>query len=568
MRTTGKKANIIKNNHLTFGPRLPVEIQVFILKLAGRLTWYLNGMFNKDYLVKHGLEIWIEAFETDWDGDLALLPRRYLPTFKSGLTNLPDLADTGSVQSWIQKESLEDWDLSERYFKFHLDRCYLKPRLDRMQLMLLHIPLHHMWWDELPTWLRDDKVSTLIISAGGGHHRLFDIILTQLQDYPALSELLNICFYVAVVMGNADTVSKLINHHGIDPSSKRNTAMELASEYGHFQIAKLLLEDDRLAATEEAFAKAVEHKYFDIAKLLFDLNIDAWSTGDFRTDHPMKEAIENGEIETVKFLLPLTKPSMLFADLNPEEESDGSALDIAVFKDHIDIAKLLVNSFPEIDFENEAKYAVMWDSLKTLKFLIDHCSINPAFDDNELIRIAARKGSLDVAKFLLGRDDVDPTAQNNYALLEALLNGHKDIAKLLLERKDVDPTADGNKPIQYAAESGSVEMVKLLLGREGVDPTADNDKALRLAAADGSLRAVEKGHVEIVKLLTEVFFVNCDAGNGYPLRKAVDRGDVEMVKLLLQGLWGVNVNVLDGYALRKAVDRGDVEMVRLLVGNR
>ncbi|KAJ3319288.1 hypothetical protein HDU76_000591 [Blyttiomyces sp. JEL0837] len=309
---------------------------------------------------------------------------------------------------------------------------------------------------------------------------------------------------------------------------------KLASEYGQFQIAELLLEDDRVAATEEAFAEAVEYKHFDIAKLLFDFNIDTWSTGDFCTDQPMKQAIENGEIETVNFWSPFADPDMLFAD-NPEEESERLPRDIAILKDHTECAKLLVNSFPESDFENEAK-------------------------------LQGTKGSLDVAKFLLGRDDIGPTAQNDGVLLEALLNGHKDIAKTLLEREDVDPMVHGNQPIQYAARRGSVEIVRLLLERDGVDPTTDNDNALRLAAAGGSFEVVQLfvGDSWVVRLLLCAEGVDVNVGYGYLLLVAVEIGNVEIVRLLLCAKGG-DVNVRNGHALLLAVAHGHVEIVRLLL---
>ncbi|KAJ3279803.1 hypothetical protein HDU76_009391, partial [Blyttiomyces sp. JEL0837] len=56
-------------------------------KFAGPLTWYLNGMLTEDEVEPYGVDIWNQAFSSQWDlaNDISLIPVNQLPTIKNGL---------------------------------------------------------------------------------------------------------------------------------------------------------------------------------------------------------------------------------------------------------------------------------------------------------------------------------------------------------------------------------------------------------------------------------------------------------------------------------------------------
>jgi len=62
--------------------------------------------------------------------------------------------------------------------------------------------------------------------------------------------------------------------------------------------------------------------------------------------------------------------------------------------------------------------------------------IDPAFENNYLLRYAAAKGMKDVVELLLKYPSVDPTASDGWALILAKANGHNDVYELLMQQVD------------------------------------------------------------------------------------------------------------------------------------
>jgi len=190
------------------------------------------------------------------------------------------------------------------------------------------------------------------------------------------------------------------------------------------------------------------------------------------------------------------------------------------------------------------------------------CSVALAGQGGALIN-AAKEGDLKQVQELVDKGaDVD--AKNDYgktALMEAADKGHLEVVKLLLN-KGADVNArqkEGGTALTWAALSGRVEVVKLLLEKGAeFDVRGQNIlTALFLSAARGPL--------EMVKLLQEKG-VDINAGHGRALINAVDGGNVQVVKLLLNG--GADVNTKDDSkttVLMNAVGKGRLEITNLLL---
>ncbi len=142
----------------------------------------------------------------------------------------------------------------------------------------------------------------------------------------------------------------------------------------------------------------------------------------------MRAAAQNGRLETVRFLLPLTNP----------KAACSQALNLAAENGHLKIVKLLL---PASDLQA---------------------------DEFSALRYAASNGHLDIVKLLLPVSD--PKADGSRPLRYAAKNGHLGIVKLLLPLSD--PKARGFWALRHAASNGHLEIVEFLL------PHSDYAKAL------------------------------------------------------------------------------------------
>ncbi len=128
---------------------------------------------------------------------------------------------------------------------------------------------------------------------------------------------------------------------------------------------------------------------------------------------------------------------------------------------------------------------------------------------------------------------------------------------LLLECMEVQQNLDANQELINAVKSGNLEGVEAALSK-GADvnhATNEDMTALSLAARDG--------HEGIVRVLLEH---KADANRGYPLLFAMDKGRINIVKILIEA--GADPNEADNFghsALMEAAMLGYTQTVRLLL---
>jgi len=177
--------------------------------------------------------------------------------------------------------------------------------------------------------------------------------------------------YNSAVYGYEEIVAGLTKE-GFDFSGLDNYAIQIASNVGHTNVVKLLLQDKRVdpsANKDYSIRKASKNGHADVVRLLLkDGRVDPSA----REDYSIGKASENGHADVVKLLL-----------------EDG-----------------------RVDPSRTANYAILVASenghVEVVKLLLKDPNVNPSAQVNYAIRAAAKNGHLEVVELLLKDPRVNP----------------------------------------------------------------------------------------------------------------------------------------------------------------
>ena len=220
---------------------------------------------------------------------------------------------------------------------------------------------------------------------------------------------------------------------------------------------------------------------------------------------------------------------------------------------------------------------------------------------------AAKKGQAEAVKVLLEYEKRIRDNQNHNALYWALRNRHTEVVEIIIPHED--PTDEnGATALMRAATRGDVEMVELLAPLQKGLKDKDGSTAfvhalknrhtdtamvlreyeapswtpLMCAAFTGDARLAKKyffdtdkknsngdtalmiaaraGHIDVVELLDPT-----DKYGATALMRAVDRNDLEAVRVLMPFQKGRKTDYCNTTALMRVATRGYEEVVKLLV---
>ncbi|KAJ3266588.1 hypothetical protein HDU77_000139 [Chytriomyces hyalinus] len=199
--------------------------------------------------------------------------------------------------------------------------------------------------------------------------------------------------------GYVDVVRFLLNLPGVDPCDDDNYAIKCASETGQAEIVSILLLHGCDPSSESNMA--------------------------------LQYACEFGHAEVVKILL---------ADPRVDPSSEYfNAFGLACGQNHVPILELLLNdqtrpSMPVQVLNSSLVYAADHGCKDAAEYLLKHPYIDPSFNENEAVTMAAANGHVDVLQLLVLDPRVELTARNlTGAIAVASRNNHEKVLSVLLE---------------------------------------------------------------------------------------------------------------------------------------
>lgn len=320
--------------------------------------------------------------------------------------------------------------------------------------------------------------------------------------------------FIAAQNGSTEIVRLLLDTKKVDPNRAlplwNITPLCKAILTRHFDIAKLLLQSDKIEADAETkegaspLYYATHEGYVELVKLLLDSGkVDPNKS--YQGCTPLLIAILNKKPEIAKLILQ-------YDDLDLDKANDAGATPLyaAVQEGYTELVKLLLDSKKVDPNKSYHTYtpllkAILKKKPEIAKLILEYedLDLDKASDSGLTpLYAAAQEGYTELVKVLMDSGKVDPnkTFKHHTPLLNALLNGRLETVKLLLEYGNVDPNIandEGVTPLHVAAQEGYTEFVKLVLDSGKVDPNkvliSDGDTALHIA--------IDNNQSEVIHLL-------------------------------------------------------------------
>ncbi|RGP78881.1 ankyrin repeat-containing [Fusarium longipes] len=269
------------------------------------------------------------------------------------------------------------------------------------------------------------------------------------------------------------------------------TPLILASESGHYAVAKLLLESKSIDVNTESqdgwttLTWAAKNGHDSLVKLLLDtgkIDVNQRTRDDWT---PLLLAASKGHYAVVKLLLDRR------AHINAKDTDGWTALLFATSNGHDAVVELLLERNADVNTKGQnGRTPLLLASEK------GHCtSVKLLLDMNADINAKTQKGW---TPLMWATKNADDTVVKLLLDRNANVNA-KDSEELLLKRKEVDINAkdhNGKTPLIWASEKGFARITDLLLSTGNADVEAKDTEG-----KTALLHAVEGAYLHITKLL-------------------------------------------------------------------
>jgi len=356
-------------------------------------------------------------------------------------------------------------------------------------------------------------------------------------------------------------VMRYLLEHGADVGAQANTEhptpLHLASYYGGFKVAKLLLNRGVNINVRDEKCQTPLHKALtdldNTVSALWDYYVDAVR---FLLDHGADLDAEDNNHSTPLHVISKygnTKATQLLlehgARADATDNDHSTPLHVAIQYNNVEAARLLLEHGARVDALDNDHFtplhvAIQDGNVGAARLLLEHGARVDALDNDHYtpLHVAIQDGNAGAARLLLEHGARVDALDNDHStpLHVAIQDGNAEAARLLLEHgADVHALGDNHStPLHFASKHGNAETARLLL-EHGADVHAlDNNHATPLHflsqhGDDGTARVMLEHHGAIVDAR--------DDEDSTPLHVALECGNVKVARLLLEH--GANIHV-------------------------
>ena len=438
----------------------------------------------------------------------------------------------------------------------------------------LHVASHNGYLDCVKLIIEIDTVTVdpnltninmktaLHFASENGYKNVLQCLLTHAECNPNVQDIHgNTPLHIACREGYLECVKLIIETSTVRvdfnlTNIKKQTAVHLASENGHRNIAEYLLSHAECNPNIQDIHEntplhiSCRKGYLECVKLIVGTSTVRVEPNLANKDKKtaLHLASENGHKDVTEYLL-------THANCNPniQDFCGSTPLHVASRKGHLECVKLIVEQNTvrvDPDLINESKETALFIACEKghrdiVEYLLTHAKCNPNIKNeigNSILHVASRNGHLEIVKFIIETSTVsiDPDEFNDCdqtALHLACRNERRLIIEYLLTHAKCSPNLKvsiGNNPLHLATLKGELEMVKLVIETStvSIDPDVSNNHkqtALHIAC--------KNGHSDIVEYV--LIHTTCDPNiqhihGNTPLHIASQSGHMECVKLIIE----------------------------------
>jgi ankyrin repeat protein len=374
------------------------------------------------------------------------------------------------------------------------------------------------------------------------------------------------------------------------PNRDMYSALAEAIDKGNIEVAKLLI--DNMTSKKlltQALDRAAARGQAEIVKLLIPVSDpkairESYDSDDF--DQGLEMGRDHISIESFKDWLK-NKPALKAAsdELNQLLDKEVTSCTIrprfTTWDDIIWVLQLGASD-KEHRFNNVVKavvdfhkfhwaelgwslvLAAIENNIELVKFFIKH--VNPRYGKSLALRFAAKKGNTEVVKLLIPLSDPEVVEEfrSKGLIKESSANSNKEVFMNRLKKihvKESDPTDERDFIIALkAVEKGDLNTIKEFLKKETIIKNRDG------YVLDLLFEAVYYGNLRIVKYLIPFcpsYYAERKFFNSL-FEGAAILGWADICSILLYEL-GVNAKANNSEALRRAVEYGHTDVVKVLI---
>ena len=288
--------------------------------------------------------------------------------------------------------------------------------------------------------------------------------------------------------------------------SDRWSALQLASERGHMEIVRILVEHavDVNAQDENrwtALHLASKMGYVETARILIEHNSDATAPG-WQKWTALHLASEGGHLKLARILVEHGTGT------TAQEWHGWTALHVSSFRGHVEVARMLLEHGACVTAQDRQGWTALHSASEAghgevVHVLLEHGADVTAENDNRqtALHVALEGGHVEVAHMLVehSADATAPDRRRRTPLHLASAGGRVAFASILVDH-GADVTAcdeDGRTPLHLAAAWGRMEVARKII-RLGADTKAQD--------RDGrtpSQLASDRRHPELARMLSE-----------------------------------------------------------------